>query len=166
LPPLTLDNLTGQPIDGEETPPIEVVEEVTETAVAIAEIEAGKEIAIAEINADLQRELDDNFTERETAREHEREISWQEMDEKLTALQATTLHLSETVELLKAQVSTPQPSPEVETVETLTQPEPLSIPQSIADATSETPMAAIGESVAESLAAEEVQPARRRRRAI
>jgi hypothetical protein len=51
--------------------------------------------------------------------------------------------------------------------ETEIAPEMLSIPQSIADATSSTPMEPLGESVAESLAAEEIEPTpRKRRRAI
>jgi len=157
-PPVTLDGATGLPIDDNE-----VVAEVTDAAVEIAEIEAGKEIAIAQIKADTAIAIEHEITERvETSRtvDEEREYQWQLMQENMAALSEQVQTLGSSL----AHLLTPPPSePEPEAVEVT---ETLSIPQSISDVTNSTPMEAIGESVSESLAEPIIAPKRPRRRAI
>lgn len=163
LPPLTLDNLTGQEVP--PAPPLEVVEEVTDSAVEIAEIEAGEAIAIAQINADAMVAVEEEITARVLG-DAERENQWQELMTNMGTLHQRVEDLALRLDHLSTPPTLPEPEAEIVTEDSVTEPGPLSIPQSIADLTSSTPMGAIGESVAESLAAENVEPARRRRRAI
>lgn len=113
--------------------PGETIEAVSSDAVAIAAIEADKEIQIAEINADVATA--------QIEAEKERENSWQE---NLADLQANMRELTMTVETLQAQMaalSTPAPLTEAaaEIAEEVAEAEASnSTPQFMSPPTSET----------------------------
>lgn len=137
-------------------PVAEAVSEAAETAASaeteIAEIRAAESVAVASINADVEKE-------RIAAQERAAATVVQNEDEKwqeVASLREQVQTLSETVGSLAAQL-TPQPSPE----------EPNnSTPPSTLVETSETPMEVIPESVGERPGLEAEAIVRRVRRAI
>ncbi len=128
---------------------IEAVEGVTDSAVAIAEIQADRDVELAQINAAVE-------IEHIEARKEEKGELWEAMENLSTQVQS----LSETVNLLLESQLTPPILAETDPT--------ITTPQSTLDPTTETPMELAPESVAENLETEiqESLPIKRRIRAI
>jgi hypothetical protein len=142
----------------------EAIEEVSSDAVAIAEIEANKEITIAAIEADTRVAVEEAAQETAQAAidlEKER-VTWQE--ERIAALET---EVSELKSLLILAPSIPQVLEEEALQMETDQPtveEPNSIPQFTSELIAETPTAALEESEAD--AQEVAEAVRRKFRAI
>ena len=142
----------------------EIAEEITgendatvSDAVAIAEIEAERDITIAAIQAETTTAI--------IEAESERELSWQEVAAELrTNMQELAAQIAN-LSAVQAAPSTPEPSTEV-TAETVEEVTIVSTPQSTLDLTSETPMEVIQESADEKPEVPAPRPVRLKRRLI
>jgi hypothetical protein len=137
-------------------------------AVAIAAIEADKEIQIAQINAEVAEAAIEAQAEAvETAEETRDELEW--LRERVAALETSSQELALTIASLREQVLTPQPSPETEALEAATEiAEELaetSSPETPTEISSEIEMEAPAEKEGEKPEAVTVQ-VRAKRRAI
>jgi hypothetical protein len=139
----------------------EIAEVQAESEVVIAETKAAENIAIATINADVERARIEAQERAATNVAGNEEEKWQE----ITSLREQVTSLSETVTRLAQSLTPPEPDqstpPQSEVVEV----ENL-IPQSTSEETSETQMEALQESVGERPGQEVAALARRVRRAI
>lgn len=143
------DSETSIELDGDQEAEIETVETVVEASVAIAEIEADRDIELAQINAAIE-------IEHIEARKDEKGEVWERMENLSTQVESLTQQVSL---LLESQLT-----PQVLLAETPM----ITTPQFTPDQTTETPMELEPESVAEKVETEiaESLPIKRRIRAI